>query len=57
MPRRNDDKTLTRMIALRITEEQERALEAFALRDQRSVGAVVRRAIRELLEREEEKVA
>lgn len=47
-----DGQNLTRTISLRITEEQERALEAYARRDQRSVGAIVRRAIRELLERE-----
>lgn len=45
-------RTLTKTLHIRITEEQRAALEDLAAHDHRSVGAVVRRFIREGLERE-----
>jgi len=45
-------KTLSEPVLTRVTLEQREALERIAADEYRSVAAVVRRAIRELLERE-----
>jgi len=46
------ERQLTEGLRVNVTLEQREALEAIAEREYRSVAAVVRRAIRELLERE-----
>jgi len=45
-------KTLTEGLRVNVTEEQRVALEALAARDERSVAAIIRRFIREGLERD-----
>jgi len=50
----SEKKTLSEPVLTRITPEQREALERIAATEYRSVAAVVRRAIRELLERERE---
>ena len=45
-------RTLTEAIRVRLSPELREDLERLAERDDRSVGAIVRRAIRDLLERE-----
>lgn len=47
-----DTRTLTEAIRVRVTPEQREELEAIAAREERSVGAIIRRALRDLLERE-----
>ena len=44
--------TLNQSLRVRISEEQLARLQEIAERDDRSVGAVARRAIREMLERD-----
>jgi len=46
-------KTLTEGLRVNVSELTKTRLEALAERDDRSVAAVIRRAIRELLERED----
>jgi predicted transcriptional regulator len=51
-------KTLTEGLRVNVTTAQREALERIAARDDRSVASVIRRAIREMLERErQEEVA
>lgn len=50
-------KTLTEGLRVNVTPAQRAALEELAERDDRSVASVIRRAIRELLDRENEEVA
>jgi predicted transcriptional regulator len=49
-------KTLTEGLRVNVTPEQRVALEELATRDERSVAAIIRRFIREGLERENWKV-
>jgi hypothetical protein len=48
------NKTLTEGLRVNVTPAQRERIEAIAERDDRSVASVIRRAIRELLEREKE---
>jgi predicted transcriptional regulator len=49
--------TLTEAIRVRLTVEQRNQLELLAARFDRPLGYVIRRAIREFLEREEKETA
>lgn len=50
-------KTLTEGLRVNVTVAQREAIERIAERDDRSVASVIRRAIREMLARENGKVA
>lgn len=50
-------KTLTEGLRVNVTVAQREAIERLAERDDRSVASVIRRAIREMLERENRKAA
>lgn len=46
-------KTLTEGLRVNVTQAQRDALEQLANREDRSIASIIRRAIKELLEREE----